>query len=463
MLLERFKTGIEERGLLTSGEKVLAAVSGGVDSVVLLDLLNNCASEKRLQILVAHLHHGIRGAEADEDEKFVARLAASYGYNYFTKRVDAPHYAKAHKLSIEAAARELRYNFLNRTALHNGAGVIALGHNADDQAETVLDHLLRGAGLAGLAGMPYKRDNVIRPLLQFRREEIIEYAKEAGLAFREDSTNRDVRYRRNKIRHELLPMLEQYNPQVRDALCRTSRVLDENEEFLRWYATEVIEKIGTEKNDKIILDIPLFLKYLTIIRKYVLFEIADKIGITRYSLSFGTVARLLHLVEKGRSGAKIPLAEDWLAQIHGNSLVFSRQQSISFNVTLKKGETYVHPDLGWTFRSIRVKKEEMESELGGRSTVEFVDEDKIPGDLQLRNWRRGDRFAPIGLKGAKKVADFFVDAKIPGHLRGSIPILTCEKGIIWICGYRLSETFKVTESTSNLLKLEFGESDFRGE
>ena len=227
MLFERFKILIEEKKLIEPNSTVLVAVSGGVDSVVLLHLLSQMRTEKKLKLVIAHLNHGIRGDEADADEHFVRQVAKQYSYQYFSKKVNTPHYAKKFKMSLETAARELRYDFLKKTAEKVGANLIALGHNANDQAETILAHFIRGAGLAGLAGMRMKKDIFVRPLLNFKRYEIENYAVQASLNFREDSSNRDVAYQRNRLRYQLIPTLEKdYNPQLVDALLRAAETFE---------------------------------------------------------------------------------------------------------------------------------------------------------------------------------------------------------------------------------------------
>ena len=458
MLFERFKILIEEKKLIEPNSTVLVAVSGGVDSVVLLHLLSQMRTEKKLKLVIAHLNHGIRGDEADADEHFVRQVAKQYSYQHFSKKVNTPHYAKKFKMSLETAARELRYDFLKKTAEKVGANLIALGHNANDQAETILAHFIRGAGLAGLAGMRMKKDIFVRPLLNFKRYEIENYAVQASLNFREDSSNRDVAYQRNRLRYQLIPTLEKdYNPQLVDALLRAAETFEENDQFLRTLATELYQKMSTKNNDKIVLDIRLFLKYLSIIQKYVIFEAVENIGLSRTSLSSARISRIIQLAQRGRSGTRASLSGNWEVVVNGTFLVFMSKDLPTFKILLSKGEEYFETNRGWIFRSTLVSREEMVANLGKDRAVEFVDADKIPDKLQLRTWQTGDRFIPFGLKGKKKVSDYFIDEKIPNHLRRSIPILTCEKGIIWICGYRLSETFRVQKSTSSVLKLEYRE------
>jgi tRNA(Ile)-lysidine synthase len=394
------------------------------------------------------------------DAEFVGQCAKKNNLQFYTEKADTPGYAKQTHISLETAARDLRYGFLNRIAQETDARYVALGHNANDQAETLLDHLLRGAGLAGLGAMPFQRDIFIRPLLCFKRAEIEEYAQQHKLPFREDSSNQDMQYRRNKLRHGLIPVLQkEYNPQVVDALVRAGNSLRECDVYIKEVASAALEEIGRIENNKILLDISLFLNYLNIIKKYILFAAVEKAGISRYSLNYEKLNRILQLAHNNRSSSSISLSRSWQILVSNDCLVICPKQIKKFDVQLKSGDLYRHGELNWVFQSTIVDKVEMEENRGKSRYVEFIDADLITGALRLRSWRSGDRFKPLGFKGTKKVSDFFVDEKVPLFRRQEIPILECDTGIIWVCGCRLSEDFKISNKTQHILKLEFCEED----
>ncbi|HQI49996.1 MAG TPA: tRNA lysidine(34) synthetase TilS, partial [bacterium] len=290
-MIEQFIAYIREHDLFRSGTRILVAVSGGIDSVVLVDLLAQLAPEWRLELYAAHYNHQLRGADSDGDEAFVHALCAERAIPCETGRGEVRAWARQHRLSLETAGRTLRYAFLQETARRRGCTVIATGHHAGDQAETVLDRLIRGAGARGLAGIAPRSPAasarepadaaasepeplwLIRPLLFASRTAITVWAEARGLTWREDASNRDRRIRRNRIRHELLPLLQTYNPRIESALCRTADHLRETEAFLCSAAREALDRCRVEESwGKIVIEKEPFLSYFIILQKYALQE-----------------------------------------------------------------------------------------------------------------------------------------------------------------------------------------------
>ncbi len=456
MLLARFENNLRDRELVAPGQTVVVAVSGGVDSMVLLDLFARIRESWRLHLVVAHLNHALRGEEADRDQAFVEARAGDYGLRTIVERADVPAYARHHHLSCEAAARILRYDFLRRAALAVKADRVGLAHHANDQAETLLDHLLRGAGLAGLGGMWWRRDVLVRPLLDVTRDEILAYARERQVPFCEDSSNADRRIRRNRLRHELLPLLAaQYNPRVVEALARACQAMQEADQGLRTLAGQLLTRDGKFEGGKIVLDIATFLRYLLVLQKYVLWEAVEEVGGERRQLDSPRLERVFQLAKKARPGSKVSLGGGLEAAISGRFLVIGPAAHEPLLLEVEIGKEVVEPSRGFSFRCGPVTVEEYQAQPGRSPAVEFVDAGQIRGQLRLRSWQPGDRFIPLGMGKAKKVSDVFVDAKVPYHRRSLIPLLECETGIIWVCGVRLDERFRVTSNTKRVLKLEF--------
>lgn len=270
-ILRKSEDTIQRFNMLKKGDKVIVACSGGPDSVALLYLLNQVKKKYDLKLAVAHINHKLRGKESDEDERFVKRLARDLGLDFYAKAFEVKSIAKKKKLSIEEAAREVRYGYLNSLARRIKADKIALGHNADDQAETVLMRLIRGAGGLGLSGIPAAKGKIIRPLLEVKREEIEQFLKEADLGFRIDSTNLRKDYLRNRIRLELLPYLKRkYNPKIVDILNRTATILSAQEDYLKRLTLKEFRGVAKEENEKISLDLDKLFSYE--------FSIASSVG-----------------------------------------------------------------------------------------------------------------------------------------------------------------------------------------
>lgn len=458
-LLEKFKTFIDEENLINNHDHILIAVSGGIDSVVLLDLLFRLRESHCLKLQLLHLNHGLRGKEADDDEKFVISLARKMNLPVITKKVHVSEYSLSNKVSEEEAARILRFRFFEETINSIGANSLALGHHANDQVETVLDHFLRGSGMNGLSGMKARRGKYIRPLLFATRREIETYASTHSLDFKIDSTNALLKYRRNNIRHKLIPLLEEeFNPGIAGVIMRTSKIMSETEAFLADQAEAAYHHclIDVKKN-KIILEIKPFLTYFTIIQKYVLFHAFDQLCINRQVLSSEKLERLITLIKGSISGKMEVLRPEVQVAIDHGFLVINKGKTKKIEICVNVGTKFQLPVSDLIFSSDIIKINDVPEKFSTNKKIEFIDFDKIGGLLKIRNFRRGDKFFPLNLSGEKKVSDFFTDLKVPLHLRKEIPFLICDSGIIWILGYRIDDRFKITNSTKNVLRVQIVE------
>ena len=465
-ILDTFISFNKKHQLFNFGDSILVALSGGVDSVVLLHLLHRLMKEWGLKIHVAHLNHMIRGEESDGDELFVIELCAKWDVPCTVNRRDVPGFQKKEGISVEMAAREVRYKFLDEVAREQQCRCIAIAHNANDQAETVLDHLMRGSGITGLSGMPVKRDHYIRPLLFATRDEIERYAQEQALSFQKDSSNEDVSYKRNRIRHNLIHIIEeQFNPRAVSALNKVSSIMTEADEYLDYSANEALKHcIRYKDRDKIILDIIEFLAYFNILQKYVLRKALKHLGRDERLLNFKVFEKIRLLLEKRRYGTFLDLGQNVQIRLSPDELVIGtfhqHDEEIQIDSIPFKSDLWD----GWNLEINRDGKPLDEIVKNSDLNVAWVDEDCLQGTLKVRTLREGDRFYPLNFKGSKKLSDFFIDKKIPFYERQRIPVLECRKGIVWLCGFRLDDRFKVTTRTKRVLNLKLSrniESSFR--
>lgn len=441
-------------GLLDTGSRLLVAVSGGLDSMVLLHLLLEVRDTLQLELATVHVHHGIRGEAADQDERLVRDAAKAYGLPYYCIHVDAVAHAQKYKLSLEESARVLRYGYFEEVLDETGFDLLAMAHTADDQAETVIDHFLRGSGSAGLRGIPVQRGRFVRPLLSFRRTELEQLARHVDLSFREDASNQDIRFTRNRIRHELLPYLkDHFNPNITAALNRSASVFGEVETFLRQCAIDAFKSlVSLQKKNEIILEIDGFLEYNTVVQKYVLLLCCEQLGMSRSSLDYDSHRNILQLIRRRRIGTRFDVTQRFCIQVdHDGIVIYDRHQKtppeVSINLSEKSTFRFGEYEFRWA---------ELQDCPGfSRSRdIEYFDRDEVGDCLKIRLFYPGAFFYPLNFRGKKKVSDFFSDCKVPLHARREIPLLESNRGILWICGYRMDDRFKVTDKTRTLLKVE---------
>lgn len=453
--LTRFHEYSRRQRLIKERDKIIVAVSGGADSIVLLDLLAREREAFGLTVIVGHFNHQLRGEESDEDERHVAQRARHYGFELYVERANTTEYARHHKLGIQEAARHLRYEFFDMLLLSSGFDKVATAHNADDNAETILLHLFRGAGVQGLSGIPIYRDDkrTIRPLLFAERREIELYAQEEHLAFRTDSSNEKDYYTRNFIRHHILPPVkEQINPGIVQTLHRSAELFRELEAFLSYTARQNLDlMIAKKTGEELMLSIPRLKGNPVLIQQYVIMLAGQTF--TGKSLEYSQVNAILDLTD-GLTGSWVSISKEHVVFRDRENLVFRRTDPIAeFKIS-------VQPNHRYEFDRFRFASQIVDNRslvLGGSSSAEYVNADRLADqELVLRTWGDGDAFVPLGMKTKKKISDFFVDAKIPIYEKHHIPILETRQGeIIWVCGQRIDDRFKVTEDTKRVLKLEF--------
>lgn len=455
-MIARFLKFLHTNNLVEAGDKIVLGVSGGLDSVVMVHLFSEIQSSLKLQLAVAHVHHGIREKEADADLEFVQSLAATSQLPFYFRKVAAKKYAKSQKLSLEESARILRYQAFEEVLIASGCDKLAMAHHANDQAETVIDHFLRGSGNLGMSGIPRRRGVFIRPLLEFTRKELENYANEKNLEFRDDSTNSDLQFRRNRIRHELIPNLEKhFNPDLVKTLNRVSQIYAETEEFLSAYADEAFQSlILSQRKNEIILDIEPFIGYFRVVKKHILFTAFEKLGVTRRELNFFRLDRLIEIIEQKRVGKRFEIKKDFELFVDHDGVVIRKKTRVTADKAIiellnAKSKQFLDYHISWT-----ILDNTGNIEFENDKTIELLDFEKTGDKLYLRSTQPGDKFIPLNFNGHKKVADYFSDRKIPHHVRESTPVLESSNGIVWICGFCIDDRFKVTRHTNKLLRLE---------
>jgi tRNA(Ile)-lysidine synthase len=442
---------IEAYGMMNRGDRVVVAVSGGPDSVALLYLLWELRRHLGIRLHVAHLDHGLRGADSRRDVRYVRRLARRLGLPVTVKSVRIPLHPDG---GIEEAARTVRYGFLAEVAAERRAERIATGHTADDQAETVLMRLIRGAGSEGLAGIPPLRGDIVRPLIEVRRSQIERFLRQRRLRPRQDGTNRQLERLRNQVRWELIPLLERkYQPNIVKILNRIARLESEERDYFRSLAGELLDRrVRSVSKGKIILDLSGFGDYFSIGQKYLLRELIRRLKGDLRGIESHHLEQLIDLARKESLGSRLVLPHAIMVERTQGGLIFVRERSKSFCQRVKlPGVWHLHQP-GWTFRSRLIEKDS-DFRLPDKKDEyrAFLDWSRMRGPFVFRNRRPGDRFHPLGMGGSRKLSDYFIDRKIPRVLRDDVPLLVGRDGIIWVVGSGIGEPFKVSQSTTWVL------------
>lgn len=458
-VIDKIKKRVVEDQLIEEGDKVVVAISGGPDSVCLLHCLSMLQEEYQLQLYGAHLNHNFRGIEALKDAQYVTKLCEGLNIMSFVKSIDVAEYAKNNGCTHEEAGRIVRYAFFDEVAEKVGATKIAIAHNQNDQAETVLMRLLRGTGLQGLTAIHHKRGKIIRPLLDVTREEIEEYCCFHQLEPRIDQTNLEPIYHRNKIRLELIPMLEkEYNPNLVEALSRMAETLKADNDFIQQQAKDIYGLLAQqEDSNTIVLPVHGINKLPKSLFVRVLRCSVEALVGKGEILEYRHIENLKHLVNKSETGQAIQLPMGITAKksYHKIILTTNTDKGVkSFNYEVQDlGITPIEEiDVVFEFKVMDIKDMK---EIPRSAYTKVFDWDQISQQLNIRNRRDGDRFTPLGLKGTKKLKDFFIDRKVEREERDRIPLVCDGNEIMWVVGHQISDKYKVTNNTKQILSIEF--------
>lgn len=465
-LLRKLEAFLERQGLFRPGERVVVGVSGGPDSLCLLHALWSLREKRGLELLVAHCHHQLRGEEAERDAAAVAHLAQQLGLSLVLERVPVAQYRRAHHLSLEEAARELRYAFFSRVVRAQGAVGVAVGHTADDQVETILLHWLRGSGLGGLRGMQPRTWyrvagegeplQIFRPLLEVSRQETEAYCAAAGLSPLQDSSNRDLRPLRNRVRWELLPRLRQLNPHIGQTLLRLSRSVGEDLALIEGLADAAWRELATEEAGLVRFPTAKLLGLLPALRRRLLLRAAGHLLGPGKGPSALQVEAMLAALTKP-VGTRIDLTGGFSFQIeYGSCQLSLRARSPVLFPPEERVYRIPLPGClkawGWKVACTAHDSPREPQEEAGPWRAE-LDAEAVGEELWLRTRRPGDRFQPLGMDRPKKLQDFFVDAKVPRARRDQVPLVESPRGIVWVVGHRIAEWAKVTPQTKRVLSL----------
>jgi tRNA(Ile)-lysidine synthase len=446
-LAQRVEKSILDRRLFRRGQSILVAVSGGLDSMVLLELLARLSRKHGWRLSVAHLNHRLRGRSSDADERLVARAAKELGLRFVNESADVQRYAREQKLSVEMAARALRHGFLARVALRLKIGTIALAHHADDQVELFFLRLFRGAGSEGLAGMKWQnpspqdpRIRLTRPLLDHSKHDLRSFAEEQGVRFREDATNAQLDFQRNRIRHELLPLLaKEYQPALNRVILRQMDILAAESDYVTQMAREWL------KNPQAFEAMPVAIQ-----RRCLQIQAVDQ----------GLLANF-ELIEALRLNANRAMAID-------GTLFASRETSGKLRVWTGAKPTFSNSRIAvplkggagvLAFDNVEITWKTLPARPGivrpskGIPNCEFLDADKVGSQVVLRHWQPGDRFQPIGMASACKLQDLFMNQKVLRNVRHELIVGATVSGeLFWVEGLRLAERFKLDKKTRRQLK-----------
>jgi tRNA(Ile)-lysidine synthase len=456
---------IQKHNLFSADDRLVVAVSGGADSVCLLHILVQWRKELGVELHVAHLNHQLRGAESDSDAGYVSDLARRLDVPATIERRDVAAYRDQKGGSLEEAARESRYSFLAEVASVIGASKVVVGHTRDDHIETIVMHLLRGAGTAGLCGLqpssvlPYGENSgqleVVRPLLELSRQETLGYCQRYNLAPRSDSSNVSPSFLRNRVRLELLPVLRNYNPGIDKALLRLADIAGDDVSFIAKKASLLWKKLASEEDDIIYLDMSQMVASPRAMQRQIFRRAIKQLRGNLKDVEADHIEAMMGFLSKP-AGKKLCLPDGLtLSTEYGRLVLASAQASIcplpplkgTFSIKIP-GET----DLpGWRVRADIIGQ--VVSDEDGLAAS--FDLNRVGKELTVRRRRPGDRFQPLGMSQAKKLQDFMVDSRIPGSWRDRVPLICSPEQILWVVGWRIDDRAKVTENTKDILRLQF--------
>ena len=457
-LENRVDAFVRHYGIFTEGSRIVVACSGGPDSLALASVLLALRDRWRLVLRIAHFEHGIRGEASAVDAEFVRSFAEANGLPFDVAHEDIPAYARQSGLSLETAARERRYAFLEQVARVTGEdSLIATGHHREDQAETVLMHILRGSGADGLAGMRPRRGTRIRPLLAFSRQDIMHYLNEKGLTPCWDETNFQANTARNRMRLEIMPSLRRYSPAVEDVLCRLAAAEAEIADFLRESADAVWDKIVDERDGKFFLQRPEYRNQPVAVRKAILRRLAEEAGL-RQSLGYLHYDALDEFCRCSETGKVLSLPCNHVAECQYDRVLLRRQADVPEawdETTVSISGTTRIEGAGLTIYASAWSHGDMPK----NADIAVIDAEAITLPLTVRRRRDGDSFRLKG-GGRKKVKSLLIDKKVPRALRGRVPIFSAGGEILWIGGLQRAAFALVTEETKNavMLRLEWDDS-----
>jgi tRNA(Ile)-lysidine synthase len=450
-VLRAIRKCIAGEKLFEGQSKIIVAVSGGIDSMTLLYSLIALETEFELSLAVAHVNYGLRGVESDSDEHLVREYAESNGIPVFIKKINPDDPGLIIGGSVQVWARDIRYGYFEELRTKHKFDLVATGHTSDDNAETVFLNLIRGSGLDGLRGIPPKRGTIIRPMIYISRKDIEAYAGSGNIPYRIDISNKSDRFARNVLRNEVFPLMEsKLRENVLYSINRTSSIIRSIDDYIHETAQKqyggIVRETGT---NEFYIGKKELQSLHPVITDYLLRDIVSRVS--KSPASFELTRRIRNLIY-APAGNTIFITPEYRVDSEASGIRFlENKEPERFTIEINLYEEYRFGD--FTFRSSSVDRTGVSFDMVGN--IEYIDADKIKKSLVLRTWQKGDRLQPLGMRTFKKVSDIFIDAKIPRSEKHRIPLLTTDEDIIWICGLKLDDRFKVDDNTRHIIKLEY--------
>lgn len=439
---------IEQQKLISAGDKLLIAFSGGPDSVFALNFLSKYRKKYKIDLLAVHFNHGLRGKESDHDEEFAKEFSASLNIPIISKRLSVKTFAAKNKISIEEAARKLRYKNLKDIAIEKHFSKIVTAHNKSDNTETILLNLFSGTGLSGLSGIPIMRGKIIRPIMCLTKQEITEYLEHKNISYRVDSSNESNDFKRNYIRNRILTLIKlKLNPEIDDALFRSLKNFDSTLQFNKKFVDYLIVEYVSFKDASISIRLPMVKIFDGEIPGEILKEILKK----NFDHEFGydDYLKINSLIGK-QKGKRVQISKKYLAQKESDCISIQTVGRLSNEkIEIKVGEEI-------KFGSEKIGIEQVEREnvkFRKDGKVEFISPPTSNEKFILRMWKSGDKFKPLGMNNFKKVSDFLTDVKIPASQKKNQLVLTIRNQIAWIVGLRIDERFKLNSNKRKIFKV----------
>ncbi len=457
-MIETVLKTINEYKMFNKNDKVIVAVSGGPDSISLLHVLHSLRKQLKIEIYAAHVNHCLRGYEADADEEYVRQFCKSLNIEFRSKSLDINKIAKVKNISCESAGREARYDFFETLKKELGAQKIAVAHNANDQAETVLMRIMRGTGLEGLVGIKPVRDNVfVRPLINIMRQEIEEYCYKENLNPRIDKTNLETIYARNKVRLELIPYIEKnFNKDITNVLNRLSNIIKVDNDYLETITKEKFKNYCDIEEEKVIISKEAFLENEAITNRIIRMALL-KISGNLNNFEKVHIYDITNMQSKS-TGKKITLPNNISVFNNYGDIFICKKVEENKNKDVQQCllHTGTNNLSGYNCKvTLRAIGKDEKVEFKHNKLIKYFDCDEIlcKDRISIRYRKDGDKFVPLGMKGRKKLKDFLIDEKISKEKRASIPLICFGDEIAWVVGYRVSEIFKISENTKNILEI----------
>jgi len=462
VLSEKVMDFIKANSMFDKGDKVIVALSGGPDSTCLLYILNGIKKEIGITLVGAHLNHCLREGDANKDEEYAKETCESLNIDFYSKRVDVHRISIEKNLSCEMAGREVRYEFFKELTVRLGANKVALAHNANDQAETILMRIMRGTGIEGMVGIKPVRDKIyVRPILQLSRKEIEEYNSINNINPRIDKSNLENIYARNKVRLELIPYMEEnFNKDIIKTLNRLSDIVKKDNEYLECISEDEYKKHCEINKQRVIISKSAFALHEAILSRIIRSALLA-VNHNLYNFEKVHIYSIIEL-QRHETGKSIMLPQNIIVEnCYGNMHIYigrvatlSNNIQYPLNINLKN---FIH-SLNKVIEIDVVSKLEY-TQVKGTDFIKYFDNDKIKEPIILRYRKDGDRFMPLGMIGNKKIKDLFIDLKIPKAKRDEVPLICFGHDIGWVVGYRVSEKFKVSKDTKNILRIKIGREE----